>query len=114
MNKVYILLYTSTTTKTEFPYRMNTIRNPHESVYADVNRCRPLQGSNAPATGTNVKNEYVHRNWFEVRDKLRAKYPVLTEADVEFEPGQKSEMMRAIEEKLEISPSELQKAIAYL
>jgi hypothetical protein len=73
-----------------------------------------MQSSSAPVTGSNVKNEYIHRNWFEVRDKLRAKFPILSEADVEFEPGQKSEMMRAIEEKLEISPSELQRVIAYL
>jgi hypothetical protein len=90
---------------------MNTPRLPHESVYAEVNRCRP---SDAAYGTAHVRHEFVHRNWFEVRDKLRDRFPVLTEADVTFEPGKKSEMMRAIEEKLEISPSELQRIIAYL
>ncbi len=93
---------------------MNTSRNPRESVYADVNRCRPLQSHEPDANYSRVKHELIQRNWFEVRDKLKSRFPILSEADVEFEPGKKSEMMRNIEEKLEMSPSELQRIISAL
>jgi hypothetical protein len=95
---------------------MSTTRDfyQNESIYATVNRCRPAQDSDLNRSDTDRRALNVHRNWFEVKDKLLDRFPILTEEDVQFEPGKKHEMMRALEEKLEMSPGKLQRIIAYL
>ncbi len=84
------------------------------SKYAKVNKCRSSAFSDESEFEKPHINYLVQRNWFEVRDKLRAMYPLLTAEDVAYEPGRKNEMMRRIEEKLEVSPAKLQRIIAQL
>ncbi|UKJ06368.1 general stress protein CsbD [Solitalea lacus] len=45
--------------------------------------------------------------WFEQKAKLIAKFPVLTEADVHYEQGNREEMLRKIEAKLGKTKEEL-------
>lgn len=84
------------------------------SAYAKVNKCRPAPWLDDKHEEKPYLSYLVQRNWFEVREKLRAAYPQLTAEDVQYEPGQKNAMMRAIEQKLEISPAKLQQIIASL
>lgn len=95
---------------------MSTIKEFHqnESIYARVNRCRPSSDRDLSYGDVDRRPLNVQRNWFEIKDKLLDRFPILTEEDVCFEPGKKREMMRALEEKLEISPAKLQRIIAYL
>jgi hypothetical protein len=87
--------------------------NAATSAYAKVNKCRPGPLDEYRPEAPHI-NYLIQRNWFEVRDKLRALYPQLTPDDVEYEPGRKEAMMRAIEAKLEISPAKLQQIISSL
>ncbi len=97
---------------------MTTSPNNHgqgASPYEKVNYCRSnyfINDDEAP--DKHIKDALIQRSWFEVRDKLRKKFPQLTEEDVSYAPGEKCKMMRALEEKLEISPAKLQRIIARL
>ncbi len=86
-----------------------------ESVYARVNRCESHPGSLRDVDVRKPEDEIcIHRNWHEVKGKLRQRYPTLTEADVQYEPGRKPDMLRAIETKLGLTPAQLQRKLAYL
>lgn len=85
-----------------------------KSKYAEVNKCRSRKSPSETPEDFHIAHALVQRNWFEVRDKLLEQYPVLNPEDVEFSPGKKQEMMRAIEEKLGMSPAKLQRVIATL
>ncbi len=91
-----------------------SIYAPEDSVYARVNRCKTKPDVIREEERKEPEQRCIHRNWFEVKDKLRAKFAILTEADVQPEPGKEYEMMRAIERKLHMSPAQLQQEIAYL
>lgn len=93
------------------PLKMDDKSN---STYAKVNKCRPASWLDDKIEEKPYLSYLVQRNWFEVREKLRAAYPQLSAEDVHYEPGQKNAMMRAIEQKLEISPAKLQRIIASL
>lgn len=54
----------------------------------------------------------VQSTWNEVKGKLKAKFPTLTEADLKFEEVRKEEMFKAIQTKLGITREELDKVIA--
>lgn len=53
--------------------------------------------STTPATGS----------WIEQKEKLIAKFPQLTEADLYFEEGKRSDMLNSVALKLSISKEEL-------
>lgn len=53
-------------------------------------------------------------NWNETRDKLKVKFPVLTDADLRFEKGKKEEMLEKVQTKLGKSKEELATIIAGL
>ena len=84
------------------------------SKYAAVNKCRSSKTHSEQPEDFHIAHALVQRNWFEVRDKLLEQYPVLSAEDVEYAPGKKQEMMRALEAKLEMSPAKLQRIIATL
>jgi len=80
-----------------------------------VNKCHaPKLFEEEKFEGYHIKHALVQRNWFEVREKLRRKFPVLTSEDVSCTPDQFCNMMRKIEQKLEISPAKLQRIISEL
>ncbi|MCO4291467.1 general stress protein CsbD [Solitalea sp. MAHUQ-68] len=58
--------------------------------------------SSSRPTGT-----FGQQKWSEQKVKLIAKYPVLTDADVHYEQGNKEDMMRKIETKLGKTKEEL-------
>ncbi|MCA1751372.1 MAG: hypothetical protein ABR572_09715 [Cryomorphaceae bacterium] len=82
--------------------------------YAEVNKCRSRKTNSEQPEDFHIAHSLVQRNWFEVREKLLDRFPVLNPEDVEFAPGKKQEMMRAIEEKLGMSPAKLQRVIGTL
>lgn len=82
------------------------------SDYASVNKCGTADLGSQRPSDYHISHALVQRNWIEVREKLLERYPVLQPADVDFDPGRKQEMMRALEEKLELSPAKLQRIIA--
>jgi DNA-binding IscR family transcriptional regulator len=85
------------------------------SIYESVNRCQSARHKEEEDDFESPKVNYlIQRNWFEVRDKLRQRYPTLTAEDVSYETGKKEQMMRAIEQKLEVAPAALQKIITQL
>jgi hypothetical protein len=53
-------------------------------------------------------NAVAKPNWVEQKAKLRAKFPKLTDEDVNFEESGKAEMLTKLEVKLAIPASELQ------
>jgi len=84
------------------------------SKYAAVNKCRSRKSKSELPEGFHIVHALVQRNWFEVREKLLDRFPVLRSEDVEFAPGKKDQMMRALEAKLEMSPAKLQRIISTL
>ena len=85
-----------------------------ESIYARVNHCKSKPDVIREEDRKESEQRCIHRNWFEVKDKLREKFAMLSEDDVQPEPGKEYEMMRAIERKLNLSPAKLQEVISYL
>jgi hypothetical protein len=51
-------------------------------------------------------------NWEALTNKLRKKYPQLTETDLQFEEGMEENMLRMVEYKLRKTKNEMQKVIA--
>lgn len=94
-----------------FPYKSD---EKVSSIYSQVNKCPAASIADIRSEDFHIKHALVQRSWFELRDKLRARYPVLTSVDVEYEPGKKCEMMRRIEEKLNMSPEKLQRTLSEL
>ncbi len=82
------------------------------SDYAAVNKCKPADLDTGRPADYHIAHALVQRNWIEVREKLLERFPVLQPEDVNFQPEKKEEMMRALEEKLELSPAKLQRIIA--
>ena len=54
----------------------------------------------------------IQRNWEALKNKLRIKYPQLTEADLEYEEGKEDSMLRMVEYKLRKTKKEMRKIIA--
>lgn len=81
-----------------------------------VNRCQTTyhHDDDGNPEGYHIKHALIQRSWFEVREKLRMKFPKLTAEDVTCEPGEHCAMMRRLEQKLEVSPAKLQRIIAKL
>lgn len=61
-----------------------------------------------------TNSTYVKGNWTEQKAKLKAKFPVLADADVQYEQGKKDEMFTKLETKLGKTKEELQTIIAAL
>lgn len=55
-----------------------------------------------------------HRNWDEIKAKLRIKYPQLIESDFQQNKGMEKNMLRMVEYKLGKTSQEMQKIIAKL
>jgi uncharacterized protein YjbJ (UPF0337 family) len=53
-------------------------------------------------------------DWNEQKGKLKAKYPTLTDSDLQFAEGKKDEMMGRLQTKLGKTKDELQKIFADL
>lgn len=82
-----------------------------------VNRCQSAhyyEDDDHHLEGDHIKHALVQRNWFEVREKLMRRFPILTHEDVSCEPGEQCAMMRRLERKLEVSPAKLQRIISRL
>ncbi len=68
--------------------------------------------TNLPVTPAPVKE--IVENWNEQKAKLKAKFPVLTDADLLFEEGKKDEMLKKISVKLGKTKEELAALISGL
>ena len=53
-----------------------------------------------------------HKNWDELLNKLREKYPQLTNADLQHNEGKEESLLRMIEYKLSKTKLEMQEIIA--
>ena len=53
-------------------------------------------------------------NWKEQKDKLKAKFSTLTDADLHFESGKKDEMMAKVQKKIGKTKEELTAIMASL
>ena len=53
-------------------------------------------------------------NWDDLKNKLRKKYPQLTEADLQHKEGMEQDMLRMVEYKLGKTKKEMQEIIALL
>lgn len=62
---------------------------------------------------TNPTNA-VKQNWTELKGKLKAKFPVLTDADLQYADGKKDEMMGKIQQKIGKTKQELSEIISSL
>lgn len=60
-----------------------------------------------PQNVQNVKKD----NWTEQKGKLKAKFPKLTDADLQFEQGKKEDMLKKVQTKLGVTKEELSKVI---
>jgi hypothetical protein len=58
-------------------------------------------------TPTNVTPAPVKTDWSELKGKLRTKFTILTDADVNFEESNKEEMLTGIQKKIGKSREEL-------
>ena len=58
-------------------------------------------------TTSNVKTHDQTGNWSEQKTQLKAKFPILKDADLHYENGKKEEMMTKLEKKLGKSKEEL-------
>ena len=65
-------------------------------------------------TMANTATAPVKTNWSELKEKLRAKFTILTEADLNFEESKKDEMLTSIEKKVGKSKEELAAIITAL
>jgi len=65
----------------------------------------------ATTTATKVP---ITGNWNEQKIKLKAKFPLLTDADLNFEKGKRDEMLSKIQAKIGRTKEELAKIIASL
>jgi hypothetical protein len=54
------------------------------------------------------------QHWLELQTKLKAKYPELTDADLEYQETKEQDMLRMVEYKLGKSKDEMQKIIIKL
>jgi uncharacterized protein YjbJ (UPF0337 family) len=59
--------------------------------------------TNLPVTTPEVKV-----NWNELKGKLKAKFPTLTDADLMFEEGKRDEMLKKVQERLGKSKEEVE------
>jgi uncharacterized protein YjbJ (UPF0337 family) len=50
-------------------------------------------------------------NWNEIKDKLKVKFPTLTDADLQYEEGKKDEMLEKVQTKLGKNKEEMSKII---
>jgi uncharacterized protein YjbJ (UPF0337 family) len=66
------------------------------------------------STVTPVNPEQIKGNWGETRDKLKVKFPTLTDSDLRFEKGKKHEMLAQVQVKLGKTKEELDTIIAEL
>ena len=56
----------------------------------------------------------VRGNWYDQKAKLKAQYPGLTDADLQYEKGKKDEMLERVQVKLDKTKEELADIIAAL
>ena len=59
---------------------------------------------------TQVKKDETFKisgNWSEQSEKLKSKFPQLTDSDLKFEPGKESELLSRLETKLEMPHEEV-------
>ena len=62
-------------------------------------------------TNSNSGPAVVKKNWSEQKDKLKVKFPSLTDADLQYEEGKKDAMLEKVQVKLGKSKDELTKII---
>ena len=65
-------------------------------------------------TDTNSTQNTTKGNWSEQKTKLKAKFPVLTDSDLQYEDGKKDEMLTRIQSKLGKTKEELATIVAGL
>jgi len=65
-----------------------------------------------PTTTTN--SVPVKGNWNERKNKLKAKFPVLTDADLHYEDGKKDEMLTRVQTKVGKTREELDEVMSGL
>ena len=65
-------------------------------------------------TYSNPVSSPTKSNWSDQKNKLKAKYPVLTDADVHYEEGKKDEMFTKLQTKLGKTKDELKAIITAL
>jgi len=58
-----------------------------------------------------TKNEFDFRNWDDIKIKLREKYPVLTDADLDWRDTSQDDLLRTISNELGITMKEIKLAI---
>ncbi len=65
--------------------------------------------TNLTNTPTPIKS-----NWSEQKEKLKAKFPILTDADLKYEDGKKDEMFEKVQTKIGKTKEEFATLIASL
>jgi uncharacterized protein YjbJ (UPF0337 family) len=65
-------------------------------------------------TESTTANTALKGNWSELKGKLKAKYPALTDADLQYEDGKKEEMLKKVQQKLGKTEQELSEIISGL
>jgi uncharacterized protein YjbJ (UPF0337 family) len=68
----------------------------------------------ADLTVTPVNPGQIKGNWGETKDKLKVKFPTLTDSDLRYEKGKKDEMLAKLQVKLGKTKEDLEKIIAEL
>lgn len=63
--------------------------------------------SNSMTDSTNTTPATAKGSWTEQKEKLKAKFPTLTDADLKYENGKKDEMLTRIQTKLGKTKDEL-------
>lgn len=61
-----------------------------------------------------IKATSINTNWTEQKAKLKAKFPVLTDSDLNYETGKKDDMLGRIQKKLSKTKEELNAIIEKL
>lgn len=77
------------------------LQNLNSNIMSDTNK-------------TPVNPGQVFGNWSDKKNKLKEKYPTLTDSDLRYETGKKDEMLARVHEKLGKTREELDTIIAKL
>jgi uncharacterized protein YjbJ (UPF0337 family) len=63
---------------------------------------------------TKQSSNVIKTSWKEQKGKLKAKFPTLTDADLQYEEGKKDDMLKRVQDKLGKTKEELSKIISSL
>jgi uncharacterized protein YjbJ (UPF0337 family) len=94
---------------------VNDITIIQNCVTFDLLICAPLHRNNSiiKINSINMTNSpaitpnSLKGNWNEQKGKLKAKFPILTDADLQYENGKKDEMLTKVQKKLGKTKEEL-------